>query len=453
MSSVDAAAATREVDALRGALAATLRAERGETGAIVRWQWPDDVDLVAAAAVIQRHRVEPALARSRAELVLPDRLAETIAVAAATVDRVAERRIAELDEVLGLLDRAGLRGLVFKGLPLAVQTTGDHLARGVGDLDLLVEPAAVADAVRALEALGYTAPPSYPRPGTWMWDATIRWYHEITLVRGEASIDLHWHLDPARSQHPPFDALWAQRAVVDVAGLGVPTLGVHEALRHSARHAARDDWRWLRSLLDVVRLSEQEPNGSLPRSERHSIACARAVLDPRLPVLGARLAGSISHSLSDQRHFPLVGVARSIRLQVRGVGRPADAAALLAAQLVKPHTMGHITSSRATDALTWWAGARARHVAFQFARWRGRRAARAALTPSSVVVRTVGPTEAPEFNDVGADIWGLIAEPVSVGEVVAVLVERYGVAPDECETAVVGFLGQLRELELAAVVG
>ncbi len=42
---------------------------------------------------------------------------------------------------------------------------------------------------------------------------------------------------------------------MEVAGTTVQTLGPRDALAHTCHHAARDDWRWIRSLVDVHRLA------------------------------------------------------------------------------------------------------------------------------------------------------------------------------------------------------
>ena len=56
---------------------------------------------------------------------------------------------------------------------------------------------------------------------------------------------------PTRGTFPDFDTLWERRQEVSVDGHPTPTLSAYDALAHSAGHAAKDRWRWMRSLLDV----------------------------------------------------------------------------------------------------------------------------------------------------------------------------------------------------------
>ncbi len=102
----------------------------------------------------------------------------------------------EMAGVTRILEADGVAVLHVKGLALAVQTTGDSLARGVGDIDLFIAPEDVGVAVRALEANGWRADPGVPKPGdSWAWRFTSDAFYELAL-HGRSRIDLHWRLDP-----------------------------------------------------------------------------------------------------------------------------------------------------------------------------------------------------------------------------------------------------------------
>lgn len=55
--------------------------------------------------------------------------------------------------------------------------------------------------------------------------------------------------------------------------------------------------------------------------------------------------------------------------------------------------------------------------------------------------------------DVGARIWSLLSEPVSVATICETIVREYDVAPDRCEADVVGFLEELAQHGLVEVDG
>ena len=49
------------------------------------------------------------------------------------------------------------------------------------------------------------------------------------------------------------------------------------------------------------------------------------------------------------------------------------------------------------------------------------------------------------LDDIGARIWALLEQPVSVGAVCATLVREYDVTPEQCQRDVLRFLGDLAE--------
>lgn len=208
-------------------------------------------------AVVARHRVVDVLAQHAGALSLDPDLSAALA---ALRDHDRRRRmiqVLEIGDVQTALTGAGIRSLVFKGLPLAVQTTGDPGARGVGDLDVLVDPAEVAATSDALGALGYRlrSDAAVLRPGTWAWRHVLRSSASLSFEGPGSKIDLHWRLDPTLDGLPGFAEVWDRRARVDIGGVQVETLGYVDLLPHSASHAAKDHWRWLRSLVDVHRLA------------------------------------------------------------------------------------------------------------------------------------------------------------------------------------------------------
>jgi hypothetical protein len=230
------------------------------------------LDAIAAQRVVE-------LLHERADvLALPGPLVADLARVRAASRRQVHVQVVDLHRASAALDAAGVPHLFFKGLALAVQTTGDAAARGPGDLDVLVPAAAAPTALDALARAGWTAGPRAPRPGTWAWRWLDRIYGAQTLTGPGAVLDLHWRLDATLDALPGFDDLWARRALVDLAGREVATLGARDALAHSCLHAAKDEWRWLRSLVDVHRLAGRADLRTRPpaRLELTTLAVTRA---------------------------------------------------------------------------------------------------------------------------------------------------------------------------------
>jgi hypothetical protein len=241
------------VRAVRGCVAAALRHESGSQH---EWAWDGSVPEDEFITAVTRHRVVEVIAENLDGLTLPDRLVNELR---AERDR---RRLAalvqahELFRAMNVLDTARIPCLPFKGQALAVQSTGDFTARGLGDLDLFVHPARVADAHAALSAAGWEPWAGSPAPGpSWAWRHLLDTSHSLPLRGERSSIDLHWWLEWKHAALPDFDTAWTRRVTVAVAGFDLPTLALPDAFAHSCSNAAKDDWRWLRSLVDVYRLA------------------------------------------------------------------------------------------------------------------------------------------------------------------------------------------------------
>jgi hypothetical protein len=258
--------------------AAALRLEAGEDpgrllgpGGPARSTGVPAADLARAAL---RHRVTGVLHAHAEDLGLAlafgDGLVEWLEQDHATTARGVAVQLLELGRALSALEERGIPVLALKGPALAVQTAGSVLARGYGDLDLFVAPGSVEAARAVLLEQGW-----HPRtfgsapPGTWAWRHLLRTFNEIAFDGRASSVDLHWRLDPTPGALPHFADAWARRDLVPVDGLPgpagtptpvptlVPALGPRDAFVHSCWHAAKDEWKWLRSLVDVHRLARR----------------------------------------------------------------------------------------------------------------------------------------------------------------------------------------------------
>lgn len=302
-----------------------------------RWALPDDVPGEAFLAASERHRVTPVLARALDRLELPAPAAAQISAMAQQERATVSVLAADLSRVIDHLSDKGVRCLAFKGLPLAVQAYGDATARGTGDLDLLVHPSDLEDAYRDLDGAGWSAAGGLPTPGTsWAWRHFVRTGNEISLVSQTSMVDLHWHLTPAPSSSQDFEALWARSGRLDVLGYSVPTLAPYDALAHAAGHATKDNWHWLRGLLDVHRLVSDPftwEGAEYPLTRDQLLAVGLAVHmfgtpdgAPDIVSTAKELAGAVldeavarqeggsrSHSSEDQTRFPGRAMVQGLR--------------------------------------------------------------------------------------------------------------------------------------------
>ncbi|MFL5913609.1 MAG: nucleotidyltransferase family protein [Gaiellaceae bacterium] len=91
------------------------------------------------------------------------------------------------------LDGAGIRTLVLKGPPLARRLHGDEGLRDTNDLDLLVDPARIDEAVAIACRLGYRAEPVDPGARA---DGRPDLHYTLRDPAGRLTrIELHWRID------------------------------------------------------------------------------------------------------------------------------------------------------------------------------------------------------------------------------------------------------------------
>lgn len=339
-----------------------------------------EVDEAAYLAAVERHRLVVFLALREEQLDLSPELARRIREVARR-ERIATLGMARaLHQATDALTAAGVRVLSFKGLALAAQAHGDFAARGSGDLDLLVAPSEIASARAALAEAGWTPDSSYPAPGpTWAWRHTTRNYYEVALHGWGLSIDLHWHLGLARSAAPPFDTLWNRRAMVTVGGRDVATLAVADAWRHSAMHAAKDEWASLRSLVDVRLLGdhvEASEGGTVGAAGLATLGVVRAQLGGKhggsAPSRVARRAEALQASAPDVStgRFPGHRTLTGARRLARGVRSPADLSRLAAVTVAHPSDLGDVDALTARGAVLAVARKRAATARRRLREWR-----------------------------------------------------------------------------------
>ncbi|WP_183096216.1 nucleotidyltransferase family protein, partial [Nocardioides stalactiti] len=242
------------VSQVRRAVRGALLLEGGASAPL--WTWRGQVPEPAFIAAVERHRVGLLLADHVETLDLPEPVRARL-----RAQRDAERRAAlDLIRLTSYVDSllADVPHLHLKGVALATLSTGDPTARGGGDVDVVVDPGRLDDAAAALVADGWKVRPTYTSDQeAWAWRYQRWGAHEMAFDRAGLTVDLHWRLDPTYDGLPRFADLWTRRQQVKVGPVEVETLDTADAFAHSLRHAAKDGWESLRSLVDVHRLARE----------------------------------------------------------------------------------------------------------------------------------------------------------------------------------------------------
>lgn len=211
-------------------------------------------DWNAVAGLAQRHRVVSLMLRGlrRAGASCP----RTLSALAPLRKRWAARALGQLAGMRAALSCLGERGipaLVLKGQPLGESLFGAPLDRECYDIDLLVPPAAAAEAANTLLRNGWNmrAPVFEPTPAR---NRYFEKYVKNRIFSGPGgTLELHHRL--ASNPHllpAPFEELWERADTVDIGGSSFSVLGGNDLLVYLFVHGQMHRWSRLKWLCDVA---------------------------------------------------------------------------------------------------------------------------------------------------------------------------------------------------------
>nr|WP_269205197.1 nucleotidyltransferase family protein [Motilibacter aurantiacus] len=224
------------------------------------------------------------------------------------------RAVHDLGLVAEALDGAGLAWAALKGPVLAASVYPREDFRPYGDIDVLVDPAALGRALAVLEGAGFV-----------VLDRNWRLLRERVLgelhlqAPGGSTVDLHWQLVNrpevrARFRLPTGPLLDRARRV-DVAGQHVPVLDPVDTLVHLCVHAGIAGGDRLLWLADISLAARAVPDlGLVLDRARHAAADSMVALmlrraDRLLPIPGVH------------RVIPLLQPSLPLRVALGGVDR------------------------------------------------------------------------------------------------------------------------------------
>ena len=369
-----------------------------EAGRQVSWELPGDVDRLDFVAAVRRHRVVEILADNLGRgISLPKEVAEVLVEERRANAVQIMRLVHDLGRASALLRDSEIDHLVFKGPVLAAITTGDFTARGPSDLDFWVPPHLLSNAHAVLAEAGWEPRRSYPVPGpSWAWRHLVRTTNELPMTAQHHELDLHWRLHPAWCAAPRFDEAWAVRQTVQLGDMTVETLGFAEQLRHSCSHAARDEYRWLRSLVDLHRLVRDPEmwkahGGALSSIEGEALVVVQASvgLPDSAPVLPLTVPHGAERVISrgfqaQEGAVPSVGggtpggqLPGAVRRYLRESATPRDALGVVSGLVLPPAELGGLSHRRAAAAIPRAVVRRVAYIARRVRGWRATKQAQA----------------------------------------------------------------------------
>lgn len=192
------------------------------------------------------------------------------------------RALADFEDLAAALEHADVPFMVVKGPVLAAMSQGG-LMRSYVDLDVVVPPDRLADALGTLRSAGCRL-----LDVNWPLLERRRVYELALISRRGGGVDLHWALSgPAAGAptSPPWEDLWARRHRVAVNSTEVWTLGPGDTVAHLLVHAALsggDRLIWLADLRAALDRFSDDAQRLCAILEEWRARPAAAVMLPRL---------------------------------------------------------------------------------------------------------------------------------------------------------------------------
>jgi hypothetical protein len=178
---------------------------------------------------------------------LPEPILENLAELAKRSRLQALLRLGEVQHIADVFQRAGIAVLQLKGAPLSERLYGDALLRHSMDIDLLVPPALLEEAVAALRRLGYATDEQVPSKRGLHDRLQRRAYHHCMLRNHlDVSVELHWRMGTYSETHT--NRLIA-RSVASPVGISV--LPAAAELAYLVAHGTCHYWSRLKWLSDI----------------------------------------------------------------------------------------------------------------------------------------------------------------------------------------------------------
>lgn len=157
----------------------------------------------------------------------------------------------ELIKIMLLLRENNIEVLAFKGPLLSQMAYGDITLRQYSDLDILIHPKDLFDAVKLLENDAYTA--LYP-----LSNKQFKGYsdiaHDYGLInqKNNTLVELHWRLlsNEFMADINTID-FFKNTTTVSIQGNKLKTLGLEELIIYLCIHGAKHQWERLEWLVDI----------------------------------------------------------------------------------------------------------------------------------------------------------------------------------------------------------
>lgn len=246
---------TNEIDLL---LACARKGRREELAKSIATAVAQDLNWEVFTRLVRRNAVLPLVFTNLLKEergVLPDEVRSMISEALKHHTETNMFLTSQLFHIVKIFESAEIPLLPFKGALLSIQAYGSPSLRMYGDLDLLVQPKHLNDAIQLLQKSGYQPVTSVS------WLQKSNWYissqKDVHFVDESKStvLELHWKLSGSHFGLPKeMNRLWDRLESVTLAGTEVPNLSFNDLLIYLCLHGSRHSWERFGWICDIYYL-------------------------------------------------------------------------------------------------------------------------------------------------------------------------------------------------------
>jgi len=208
--------------------------------------------------IVKRQRVAGLVhdGLTQAQVSVPPHIARQTQNMAAGIARQNLFYAAESLRIQQLFDEAGVSLLFVKGITLAQLAYGTLALKHSWDVDLLVMPGAVSQALQLLAQAGYHPFPALPPTKDQRYERWMRFGNEFVLFHNSNSVhvELHWKLAENSYFLSEVSAESPTQIVRLPNGAGLRTLVDDDLFAYLCVHGASHGWSRLKWLADVAAL-------------------------------------------------------------------------------------------------------------------------------------------------------------------------------------------------------
>ncbi|NPV62358.1 MAG: nucleotidyltransferase family protein [Methanotrichaceae archaeon] len=213
---------------------------------------------------------------------------------------------AELLRILEALEGAGVCAVPLKGPVLAQTVYGDLGLRQFTDLDLLVKPEEVEDALQVLNAADYVSSHQLDRSLRQRLMKTAH-HHHLFNARTGITVELHWTIAPSYYRmHADASRIIERSEAVLILGRRVRSVRPDDMLMLLCQHGTKHTWERLSWICDVAATARMIG----PEMEEEAWRRSQGTDEERALLLGLVMAQDM---LGTEVPEPMAGRARADR--------------------------------------------------------------------------------------------------------------------------------------------